>query len=130
MYLVRTSFQNILLIVDIQCRWYTKSLIVKLLIIDIQRAVVSKLTAFSEIIDKNVIVKKTNHMEPLNQHQMRCGRHLGTCHMSGISMSYDISVHIPVIYLACDTDLFSNKTHVSIQSSGYMASINAPNTHN
>ncbi len=41
--------------------------------------------------------------------------------MSGISMSYDISVHISVIYLSCDTNLFSNKTHVSIISSGYMA---------
>jgi hypothetical protein len=54
-----------------------------------------------------------------------------TCHMSGISISYGISVHtsILVIYLAAayDTNLFSNKTHhdVSILSSGYMESIKA-----
>ncbi len=29
--------------------------------------------------------------------------------MSGISMSYDLSVHIPVIYLAYDTNLFPTK---------------------
>jgi hypothetical protein len=51
------------------------------------------------------------------------------CHimMSGIMMPYDILVHhIPVIYLAYDKNLsFSNKTHVSILSRGYMASIKA-----
>jgi hypothetical protein len=47
-------------------------------------------------------------------------------------MSYDISVHhdMSVIYLSYDTSLYSNKTHVSILSSGYMASIKASNTHN
>jgi hypothetical protein len=38
--------------------------------------------------------------------------------MSGISMSFDISVHIPVIYLAYDTCLFkfSHKTHCDSES--------------
>jgi hypothetical protein len=50
--------------------------------------------------------------------------------MSGISMSYDILVHISVMYLSYDTNLFSNKIHVSILSSGYMASIKASHTRN
>jgi hypothetical protein len=45
-------------------------------------------------------------------------------------MSYDISVHIPVIYVLYDTNLFSNKTLVVILSGGYMAFIKASHTQN
>ncbi len=45
-------------------------------------------------------------------------------------MSYDISVHISVIYQVYDTNLFSNTTHGVILSSGCIASSQASNTHN
>jgi hypothetical protein len=45
-------------------------------------------------------------------------------------MTYDISVHIPVIYQVYDVNLFSNKTHVIFLSNGYIASFKAYNTHN